>query len=145
MAGTYQKTLVLGRLGRDPELRYTPNGTPVCQISVATDEGYKDREGNQVDRTEWHRIQAWRKQAENLCQYKKKGDLLLIEGKLQTRKFTDREGVERSVTEIRAERIHFMPDGRSNGQRSVLPTEDGADDHGPAFPSDSSQMDEPPF
>ena len=77
---------ILGRLGRDPELKYTQSGQPVATLSVATDESYKDSNGNKVERTEWHRVNAWGRTAENCNQYLRKGSQVLVEGSLQTRK-----------------------------------------------------------
>lgn len=102
------KVMIIGRLGVDPELRYTANGSPVCSLRVATDESYTDREGNRVERTEWHRISVFQKSAENCKQYLRKGSLVYVEGKLQTRKWQDQNGQDRYSTEIRADRIQFL-------------------------------------
>ena len=98
------RVMLIGRLGRDPELRYTTNGTPVCSLSIATDESYIDRDGNRVERTEWHRVSVFQRQAENCSQYLSKGSLVYVEGQLQTRKYQDQQGQERFVTEIRGQR-----------------------------------------
>jgi single-strand DNA-binding protein len=97
--GSLNKVMIIGKLGQDPELKYTPQGASVCSFSIATDEGYKDSNGNQVDRTEWHRIVIWRKLAEIAGQYLKKGSLVYIEGKLQTRSW-DKDGQKHYTTEI---------------------------------------------
>ncbi|MBO4684219.1 MAG: single-stranded DNA-binding protein, partial [Desulfovibrio sp.] len=102
------RVMLIGRLGRDPELRYTTNGTPVCSLSIATDESYIDRDGNRVERTEWHRVSVFQRQAENCSQYLSKGSLVYVEGQLQTRKFQDQQGQERFVTEIRGQRVVFL-------------------------------------
>ena len=81
------KVMIIGRLGRDPELRYSQSGSPVCTFSVATDESYTDRDGNRVDRAEWHRVVVFQKAAENCSQYLTKGSLVFVEGSLQTRKW----------------------------------------------------------
>src|SRR5579863_3601674 len=95
------KVILVGRLGRDPETRYTPAGQGVCNFSLATDETYKDRNGERQKRTEWHRIVLWGKLAEIAQQYLKKGHLVYIEGRLQTREWEDkRDGQKRSTTEI---------------------------------------------
>jgi single-strand DNA-binding protein len=148
MSGTYNKAIVIGRLGRDPELRYTQNGTPVAQLSLASNEAYTDREGNHQERTEWHRVVVWNKQAENAAKHLAKGRLVLIEGPLQTRSFQDKNGVDRYVTEIRASRLVFMPDGK--GSSIPSPTDEDAppgdsQSNGPAFPQSVSGMDEAPF
>jgi single-strand DNA-binding protein len=102
------RVMLIGRLGRDPELRYTSNGTPVCSLSIATDESYIDRDGNRVERTEWHRVSVFQRQAENCSQYLSKGSLVYVEGQLQTRKYQDQQGQERFVTEIRGQRVVFL-------------------------------------
>ncbi|MCR5168859.1 MAG: single-stranded DNA-binding protein [Desulfovibrio sp.] len=102
------RVMLIGRLGRDPELRYTTNGTPVCSLSIATDESYIDRDGNRVERTEWHRVSVFQRQAENCSQYLSKGSLVYVEGQLQTRKYQDQQGQERFVTDIRGQRVVFL-------------------------------------
>src|ERR1041385_3299211 len=94
------KVILVGRLGRDPETRYTGGGQAVANFSVATDETYKDRAGERQKRTEWHRIVVWGKQAEIAQQYLRKGSLLYLEGRIQTRQWDDREGQKRTSTEI---------------------------------------------
>src|SRR6056297_1451184 len=121
MAGTYNKVLLVGRLGRDPELRYTPNGSPVANFPMATDESYTDREGNRQQKTEWHRIVVWNKQAESVSNYLSKGRQALVEGSLQTRKWQDQQGVDRYTTEIRAQRVVFM-DSMSQGTQQASQT-----------------------
>ena len=86
------KVMIIGRLGRDPELRYTQSGSPVASLNIATDESYTDREGNKVDRTEWHRVSVFQRQAENCANYLTKGSLVFVEGSLQTRKWQDQQG-----------------------------------------------------
>ena len=97
--GSLNKVMLIGRLGRDPELRYTPNGATVCNFSIATDESYKDSNGQMQDRTEWHNIVIWRKLGEIAGQYLKKGSLVYIEGKLQTRSW-EQDGQKRYTTEV---------------------------------------------
>ncbi len=95
------KAILVGRLGRDPETRFTSSGQAVCNFSIATDSTYKDRNGERQKRTEWHRIVLWGKLAEIAQQYLKKGHLVYIEGRLQTREWEDkRDGQKRSTTEI---------------------------------------------
>ena len=113
------RVIIVGRLGRDPELRYTQSGTAVCSLSVATDESYTDRDGNKVDRTEWHRISCFQKQAENCANFLTKGSLIYVEGSLTTRKWQDQQGQDRYTTEIKAERVQFLDrkgDNQSGGQ-----------------------------
>lgn len=102
------KVMIIGRLGADPELRYTQSGQATCSLRVATDESYTDKDGNRVERTEWHRVAVFGKTAENCNQYLGKGSLVYVEGKLLTRKWQDQNGQERYTTEIRAERVLFL-------------------------------------
>ena len=94
------KVILVGRLGRDPETRYTSGGQAVCNFTMATDESYRDRAGERQKRTEWHRIVLWGKLAEISQQYLKKGQLVYIEGRIQTRQWDDRDGNKRTTTEI---------------------------------------------
>src|SRR3954453_8411375 len=102
------KVILVGRLGKDPETRYTSGGQAVCNFSVATDETYKDRAGERQKRTEWHRIVVWGKQAEIAQQYLRKGSLLYLEGRIQTRQWDDREGQKRTSTEIVASNFRML-------------------------------------
>ena len=105
MAGSLNKAILIGRLGRDPEMRYTPSGQPVANFSIATDETYTGKDGQKVEKTEWHRIVVWGKQAEFCGNYLAKGRLVYIEGKIETRKWTDKDGAEKYTTEIKADRV----------------------------------------
>ena len=153
------KVMLIGHLGKDPELKYGQSGNPVCSMTLATDEGYTDKDGNKVDRVEWHRLVAYQRLAETCGQYLQKGRLVYVEGTLQTRKWQDQNGQDRYTTEVVAQRIQFLgrkgesadrgdggysgpsgasgPSGRSNRQ----------DDEpmGPAFPSEAGGMDDVPF
>ncbi|MDE7242359.1 single-stranded DNA-binding protein [Desulfovibrio sp.] len=115
------KVMLIGRLGRDPELRYTQSGSPVATLNVATDESYTDRDGNKVERTEWHRVSVFQRQAENCANYLSKGSLVYVEGSLQTRKWQDQSGQDRYTTEIKAQRVQFLD---RKGERGPAP--DGA-------------------
>lgn len=150
------KAMIIGRLGRDPELRYSQDGKPVCTMSAATDESYTDRNGQKVDRTEWHRIVVYGKTAETCAHYLGKGSLVFVEGSLQTRQWKDQQGQERFTTEIRAQRVQFLDrkkegdgpsggygNGRQQGQRQGQPYP--GEDLGPAFPSEASGVDDMPF
>jgi single-strand DNA-binding protein len=108
------KVILVGRLGRDPETRYTGGGQAVANFSVATDESYKDKNGERQKRTEWHKIVVWSKLAEIAQQYLKKGSLLYLEGRLQTREWQDKEGQKRTTTEIVATNFRMLG-GRSEG------------------------------
>jgi single-strand DNA-binding protein len=94
------RVILVGRLGRDPETRYTSSGQAVCNFSIATDETYKDRAGERQKRTEWHRIVLWAKLAEIAQQYLRKGSLVYIEGRIQSRQWDDKEGNKRTSFEI---------------------------------------------
>lgn len=162
------KVMLIGRLGRDPELRYSQSGAPVCTLNMATDESYTDREGNKVDKAEWHRVVVFQRVAENCAQFLSKGSLVFVEGSLQTRKWQDQQGQERYTTEIKAQRVQFL-DKRGGGSdqsgseggyaaapRRSAPAgggrpqkaqgqQDDYEDLGPAFPSEASGMDDVPF
>ncbi len=106
--GTVNKAILLGRLGRDPELRYTPSGAAVATLSLATNLVWKDQEGNQKESTEWHRVVVWRKLAEVAGNYLKKGSLVYIEGRLQTRSWNDKNNVTRYTTEVIADNLTMV-------------------------------------
>jgi single-strand DNA-binding protein len=108
------KVILVGRLGRDPETRYTGGGQAVANFSVATDETYKDRNGERQKRTEWHKIVVWGKQAEIAQQYLKKGSLIFIEGRIQSREWQDKEGQKRTSFEIVASNFRMLG-GRADG------------------------------
>jgi len=105
--------ILVGRLGRDPEVRYTAEGTPVANFSLATDESFTDRAGDKQTRTEWHRIVAWKRLAEISGEFLSKGKLVYIEGSLRNRKWQNRDGKERTTVEIVAVRIVML--GSKNG------------------------------
>ena len=108
------KVILVGRLGRDPETRFTSGGQAVANFSVATDETYKDRNGERQKRTEWHKIVVWGKQAEIAQQYLKKGSLIFIEGRIQSREWQDKEGQKRTSFEIVATNFRMLG-GRGDG------------------------------
>lgn len=117
------KVIIVGNLGRDPETRYMTNGEAVTNIAVATTESWKDKQsGEKKELTEWHRITFYRKLAEIASQYLKKGSQVYIEGKLQTRKWTDKEGVERYTTEIIADTMQML--GSRQGMGGNAPMDD---------------------
>ena len=111
------KVILVGRLGKDVDLRFTKSGTAVASFSLATDERYKDRDGNQQSRTEWHNIVAWRQLAEICGKFLHKGKQVYIEGKIQTRSYDDRDGNKRYITEIVADQMQMLG-GREDGQQS---------------------------
>lgn len=102
------KVMVLGRLGKDTELKYTPSGMAVCEFSVATSEEFKDKAGEKQTRTEWHTIIVWGKLGELCNQYLSKGSQVFIEGSLQTRSWDDKQGQKRYKTEINAKEVKFL-------------------------------------
>lgn len=108
------KVILIGNLGRDPEMRYLPSGEAVANFSIATTEKWKDKSGEMQEQTEWHRVSFFGRQAEICGEYLKKGSAVYVEGRLQTRKWTDKEGVERTTTEIRGDRMQMLG-GRGGG------------------------------
>jgi single-strand DNA-binding protein len=112
------KVILVGNLGKDPELRYTPSGTAVATFSLATTERYKDREGQKQEKTEWHNIVAWRQLAEICGKFLHKGKQVYIEGKIQTRSYDDRDGNKRYITEIVVDQMQMLgskDDGQQGG------------------------------
>ncbi|HXN14812.1 MAG TPA: single-stranded DNA-binding protein [Usitatibacter sp.] len=107
------KVILLGNLGRDPEVRYTPDGIAIANVSLATTESWKDRSQAPHEKTEWHRVSFFGKLAEIVGQYLKKGSQIYVEGRLRTRKWTDKEGHEKFTTEVVADRMQML--GRSPG------------------------------
>lgn len=105
------RIIIVGHLGADPEMRYTQGGQAVCSMRVATSESWTDKEGQKQERTEWHSISVWGKQAEFCGQYLSKGRQVYIEGRLQTREYVDKEGVNRKVWEIQADRVNALGGG----------------------------------
>ena len=114
------KVILIGSLGRDPETRYMPNGEAATNFSMATSENWKDKQGQKQERTEWHNLIAYRKLAEIIGEYVKKGSTIYIEGRLQTRKWQDKEGKDRYTTEIVADQMQMLggkPSGESVSQQ----------------------------
>ena len=118
--GSVNKAILVGNLGRDAELRYTPGGAAVATLSLATTEIWNDKSGQRQEKTEWHRIVVWGKQAETLQEYLLKGRQIFVEGRLQTRKWDDRDGNTKYTTEVRADRVVLLgrrDDGGGGGPR----------------------------
>jgi single-strand DNA-binding protein len=113
---SFNKIILVGNLGRDPELRYTPQGTPVCTFSIATSEKRKDASGQYIEETTWFRVTAWQKMAETASQYLQKGRSVYIEGRLRTEEYQDREGKTRHNLEVTATDMKFI--GGNQGGRS---------------------------
>ena len=161
MASSMNKVILVGRLGQDPKLSYSATGFAVTNFSIATDDSYNDREGNKIERTEWHRIVVFGKHAEPCNNYLSKGSLVLVEGSLQTDKWQDQQGIDRYTTKIKAQRVQFL-DSKSQGQggQSYIQAPDQdeqpkasaqnqrketKEQMGPAFPSEAAGMDDAPF
>lgn len=143
------KAQIIGRLGKDPELRYSQSGVAMANLSVATDESYKGQDGNKVERTEWHKVSCFNKQAENCANYLSKGSLVYVEGSLQTRQWQDQDGQTRYSTEIKAQRVQFLDKKGEGNQGSQQPQQqyqhNQNENIGPAFPSESSGIGDVPF
>ena len=121
------KVILIGNLGQDPEARFTPQGTAVTNLSVATNESWKDQSGEMQDRTEWHRIVMYGRMAETASEYMKKGQMVYVEGRLHTREWEDQNQIKRKTTEIRCDNFTML------GRRSDAPQ--GTNPENPAPPS----------
>src|SRR5438132_7942331 len=113
--GSVNKIILVGNLGRDAELRYTPSGAAIAKFSLATTEKWNDKSGSPQERTEWHNIDLWGKQAETLSEYLRKGKQVYIEGRLQTDEYTDKEGIKRKTTRVRCDRVVLLGGGSGGG------------------------------
>jgi len=132
------KAILIGRLGRDPEVRYTPDGTMVTNFTMATDESYKDKNGEKVQRTEWHRIVVFGKLAEICGNYLVKGKLIFLEGRIQTRAWEDKDGVKRNTTEIIASNMQMLDSKGQAKPGDAMPDASSA-------PNSQTPMDDVPF
>ncbi len=135
---------LIGYLGKDVEVKYTQSNNAIANLSLATDESYTDRDGNKVQRTEWHRVVVYNKQAENCGKFLSKGSLVYVEGSLQTRKWQDQQGQDRFTTEIKASRVQFL-DRKEGDSRNNIKSQNS----GGAYPDDppqrASDFDDVPF
>lgn len=122
------KVILIGRLGRDPEVRYMPNGEAVCNFSVATSETWNDRNGQRQERTEWHNITMYRRLAEIAGQYLRKGGQVYLEGRIQSRKYQGKDGIERTAYDIIASEMKML--GSRNDNSGGAPYDDGGYDQG---------------
>ncbi len=113
--GSINKVILIGRLGSDPEVRYTPSGAAVANFNVATNRGYKDKEGNWKDETDWHRVVVWNRTAEFCKEYVKKGYRVYVEGRLQTRSWEDQSGQKRFTTEVVALDVQLLESQQQSG------------------------------
>lgn len=125
------KVILIGRLGQDPELKYTPSGTAVTNFSLATSESWTDKAGQKQDRTEWHRVVVWGKLAELCNQYLAKGRQAFVEGALQTRSWDGKDGQKRYTTEINAKSVQFLGGNASTGTGQRTETNTNASAPGP--------------
>ncbi len=142
------KVMIIGGLGQNPEVRYMTSGDPVANFSVATSEVYYDKDKNKQEKTEWHRVSVYGKQAETCNTYLAKGSLVYIEGSLQTRKWQDKQGQDRTSTEINARLVRFLDKKGDNQNQSSSPFDNNNnEDYGSPFPSEArnSEMDDMPF
>ncbi len=123
MAQGVNKVILVGHLGADPDMRYTPSGQGVCELRVATSESWNDKNGQRQERTEWHRIVVWGKRAEICSKYLSKGRQVYIEGRIQTRSYDDKDGNKRYITEVVASDVQFLGGGggRDSGRPSSGP------------------------
>lgn len=142
--GSVNKVILVGNLGRDAELRYTPAGAAVATLNLATTEVYKDREGQKKEDTQWHRVILWGKTAETLQDYLTKGKQIYVEGKLQTRKWKDKDGNDKYTTEIRGDRVVLLSSG-GGGRPGSAPRAEGAEHEGVAEPASELTDDDIPF
>jgi len=147
--GSVNKVILVGNLGRDAELRYTPGGAAVAKFSLATTETWNDKSGQKQERTEWHNIDIWGKQAETLTEYLRKGKQVYVEGRLQTDEYTDKEGIKRKSTKVRGDRIVLLGGGgggraggysRDEAEGGRAPSSSGGD-----APSEPLTDDDIPF
>jgi single-strand DNA-binding protein len=134
MAGGVNKVILVGNLGADPDMRYTPSGQGVCELRIATSESWNDKNGQRQERTEWHRVVVWGKRAEVCSKYLSKGRQVYVEGRIQTRTYDDKDGNKKYMTEIIAADVQFL--GGGGEKRDGAPGGGGRKDEPPP-PSDA--------
>lgn len=143
MAKSVNKVILIGRLGKDPEIKYTASGMPVAKFSIATNERYKDKSGEWQDRTEWHNLVAWQRTAEIVGEYVKKGNQIYIEGRLQTSSWEDKQsGEKRYRTEIVVQDLVLLTsraDAEGEGRSRSAAVHSGMDQRPPQPPEEASQ------
>lgn len=148
--GSVNKVILVGNLGADPELKYTPSNRPVCNLSIATNDVWKDKAGNKQEKVEWHRVNVWGEQAEHCSKYLAKGRTVYIEGRLQTRSWDDKDGKKRYSTEVVADRVVFLggqgpgAEGGAAGPGAGRGKRWADDSQAPAAADDSSPSSPPP-
>jgi single-strand DNA-binding protein len=139
MAGSVNKVILIGRLGKDPELKYTPSGTPVAKFTLATDEAFKDQSGELQKRTEWHNIVAWKRLAEICGEYLTKGKQVYIEGSIQSRQYQDKEGIKRTFYEIVARQMTMLG-SRGDSERPAAERPPAQTSAAPAASHETEEM-----
>jgi len=122
-------SILIGNLGKDPQLTYTTSGVACCKFSVATNETWKDKAGVKQERTDFHNITVWAKQAELCSEYLKKGDPVFIKGSMHTDEYNDNEGNKKYFTYIKAQNVNFLPRRNKDGQAQDVPQPQGGDQH----------------
>jgi single-strand DNA-binding protein len=140
--GSVNKAILVGNLGRDAEMRFTAGGTPVATASLATTERFTDPEGQKREDTQWHRVVIWGKTAESLHEYLTKGKQIYVEGRIETKEWTDKEGKKAKTTEIRADRVVLLSSGPGGGGGPRAPRERYSEDAGSGS-QDMSPVDTP--
>ena len=138
--GSVNKVILVGNLGRDAELRYTPGGAAVATINMATTEVWNDKGGQRQEKTEWHRVVLWGKPAESLTEYLTKGKQIYVEGRLQTRQWDDKDGNKRYTTEIRGDKIVLLGGGSGRGAGTDRGADPGAHAAGPSGGPETSEQ-----
>ncbi|MDU4301377.1 MAG: single-stranded DNA-binding protein [Eikenella corrodens] len=139
------KVILIGRLGRDPECRYLPNGDAVCNFSLATTESWKDQSGQKKERTEWHAITLYRKLAEIAAKYLQKGSLVYLEGRIQSRKYTGKDGIERTAYEIVCSEMKMLGGKAEGGEGQHNPPPPPQARQQSAAPVPQDDIDDVPF
>lgn len=148
--GSVNKVILIGNLGADPEIKYTPSSQAVCNFSIATTEAWKDKDGAKQEKTEWHRIVVWRELAENCSKYLSKGRSVYVEGKLQTRSY-EKDGIKRYTTEVVAHSVVFLGVGKGEREqgddssepshaRRAAPIDHGGQQRGPVTPPEDDDI-----
>ena len=144
--GSVNKVILVGNLGRDAELRYTPGGAAVATLNMATTEGWNDKGGQRQEKTEWHRVVFWGKVAESLTEYLTKGKQVYVEGRLETRQWNDKDGNKRYTTEIKGDKIVLLGGGGGGGRGGGMSRGGGSEDSmGAAQPSHGADVPDQPL
>jgi len=140
---SFNRIIIVGNLGRDPELRYTPQGTPVCTFTMATNDRRKDKSGEMQDQTTWFRITLWNRQAETASQYLHKGKSVYIEGRLRVEEYTDRDGKPRHSLEVTATDMQFIGSRSDETAHERAASTSASSSSGPSEPAELSDEDIP--